>query len=292
MTRAPLALLVFAVFGCERVEWLGKQTGGEPLAPEVPRLVAELSDPSARDTDPTVTADLREVFFMSDRLGSKDLWTSRREAPDLPWAEPVPVESLNSDVVDENPHVSSDGLRLWFYTDRDRAAGTIWTAAREALDAPWGEPSAVGEVGIGGDRSNVAVGLAENETLLVVSSLPTGGNGYELYEQKRASRDDVFGEAVHVDEATSARDEFDPEVRANGLLLAFHSQRLGSNDIFRATRESIDDPFGDVEPVDALNSAYDDGAPAIALELEYVMFSSDREGTDDIFEAHWQSQSP
>lgn len=292
MTRASMILLVFAALGCERVEWLAKQTGGEPLAPEVPRVVVELSDPAARDSDPTLTADLCEVFFMSDRLGSKDLWTSRRSSPDLPWGEPRPVESLNSDGVDENPHVSSDGLRLWFYTDRDRAAGTIWIAARESADEPWGEPAGIAEVGIGIDRSNVAVGVAENETLLVLSSLPTGGTGYELYEQKRESANGVFGEPLHLEEVSSDQDEYDPELRANGLLLAFHSQRLGSNDIFRATRESIDEPFGDVEPVDNLNSAYDDGAPAFSPELEYALFSSNREGTDDIFEAHWQNQTP
>lgn len=292
MTRAIAALLVFASLGCERVEWLGKETGGAPLAPEIPRRVEELSDPGARDTDPTLRADLCELFFMSDRLGSKDLWTSRRAAPDEPWGEPEPVESINSDVVDENPHVSTDGLRLWFYTDRNRAEGTIWIAAREAVDEPWAEPVPVPELGIGTDRSNVAVGVAENETLLVISSLPTGGTGYELYQQERESVEDMFGEPVHIEAVGSPRDEFDPELRANGRLLAFHSVRLGSSDIFRATRESVADAFGPAEPVESLNSPYEDGAPAISRAFAYVLFSSDREGTDDIFEAHWPDSTP
>ena len=292
MARVIAALFVVAVLGCERVEWLGKETGGEPLAPEIPRRVDVLSDPGARDTDPTLTSDLCELFFMSDRLGSKDLWTSRRSAPDEPWTEPVPVSDLNSDVVDENPHVSSDGLRLWFYTDRDRAAGTIWFATRPSLDEPWDEPVAVPELGIGSERSNVAVGVAENETLLVLNSLPTGGTGYELYQQERASTEDVFGEPVLLEGVGSDVDEFDPELRANGRLLAFHSTRLGSADIFRATRESADDEFGPVEAVESLNSAYEDGAPAISLEFSYVLFSSDREGSVDIFEAHWPDPTP
>jgi hypothetical protein len=292
MTRALAVLLVFASFGCERVEWLGKETGGAPLAPEIPRRVEQLSDPSARDTDPTLTADLCELFFMSDRLGSKDLWTSRRDAPDEPWGAPEPVDSLNSDVVDENPHVSGDGLRLWFYTDRDRGQGTIWLATRDTVEDPWATPVPVPELGIGTDRSNVAVGVAENETLLVLNSLPPGGTGYELYQQERESVDDPFGEPIHIEEVGSDRDEFDPELRANGLLLAFHSMRLGSADIFRSTRESVADAFGSVEQVESLNSPYEDGAPAISLSFAYVLFSSDREGTDDIFEAHWPDAAP
>ncbi len=291
MTRA-IALLVFAALGCERVEWLGREKGGAPLAPEIPRRVDELSHPDARDTDPTLTADLCELFFMSDRLGSKDLWASRRAAPDEPWGEPEAVDSLNSPVVDENPHVSGDGLRLWFYTDRDRAQGTIWLATREAVGEPWGAPVAVPELGIGVERSNVAVGLAEKETLLVIASLPSGGTGYELYVQERASAEEAFEEPARIEEVGSAADEFDPELRQNGLLLAFHSTRLGSTDIFRATRESVDDAFGSIEAVESLNSPYEDGAPAISPTFEYVLFSSNREGTDDIFEAHWPSATP
>ena len=120
-----------------------------------------------------------------------------------------------------------------------------------------------------------------------LSAIRTAEAGYELYEQKRESPEDAFGDPVHLAELGSASDEYDAELRRNGLVLAFQSNRLGSFDIFRSTRESVDDSFTLVEPVDALNSAYDDSAPAFSPEFEYVMFSSEREGTDDIFEAHW-----
>jgi Tol biopolymer transport system component len=74
--------------------------------------------------------------------------------------------------------------------------------------------------------------------------------------------------------------------------LAFDSRRLGSADIFRANRETTEDAFAAPRPVDALNSAYEDTAPAISLEFSYVVFSSDREGSVDIFEAHWPDSMP
>jgi hypothetical protein len=292
MTRLVAAVLVLSALGCERVEWLGKEAEKPPLAPDVPRLVSALSDPDARDTDPTLTGDLLELYFMSDRSGSKDLWTARRESPEEPWSAPSPVESLNSDVVEENPHVSVDGLRLWFYSDRDRSVGTLWLATRESSEDSWGEPSPVPELGIGLERSNVSLAVAENETLAVVNSLPTGGQGYELYEHTRESVDEPFGEPIHLAEVGSEVDDFDPEVRANGLFLAFDSRRLGSADIFRANRETTEDAFAEPRPVDALNSAYEDTAPAISLEFSYVVFSSDREGSVDIFEAHWPDSMP
>ncbi len=138
----------------------------------------------------------------------------------------------------------------------------------------------------------MSVAVAENETLAVVKSLPTGGQGYELYEHTRGSVDEPFGEPTHLAEIGSEVDDFDPELRANGLFLAFDSRRLGSADIFRATRETTGDAFAAAHPVDSLNSAYDDTAPAVSLEFSYVMFSSDREGSTDIFEAHWPDSMP
>lgn len=53
------------------------------FAPERPRFaapqkVASLNDDTARDEDPTLTGDLLEIHFMSERGASQHIWISRR----------------------------------------------------------------------------------------------------------------------------------------------------------------------------------------------------------------------
>src|SRR3954466_16353067 len=84
-----LALLATASacsFACVRHELLGTiaADGGGDAAPSLPprfsapTLVASLSDPDAIDEDPTLTADVLELYFMSTRAGNRDIWTARR----------------------------------------------------------------------------------------------------------------------------------------------------------------------------------------------------------------------
>ena len=121
----------FAPFGCVRNELLGtiiSDAGADAAPPPPPRftppvLVAALSDPDAIDEDPTFTGDLLELFFMSNRAGGRDIWTSRRATAADPWQPPTRVGELDSVDSDWAPAVSLDGLRIWFASDRgDRAA--------------------------------------------------------------------------------------------------------------------------------------------------------------------------
>jgi hypothetical protein len=97
-------LLVFVVspvpFSCQRSELLGTVSadGGAGTPPRFspPVLVAALSDSNAIDEDPTLTGDLRELFFMSTRDGDRDIWTSRRDAADAAWGPPVRVTERDS----------------------------------------------------------------------------------------------------------------------------------------------------------------------------------------------------
>src|ERR1044071_9520783 len=111
MAKGPLAVkLAFAAAalaasGCVRNDLLGtvvSDGGGADAVPASPPrfaahvLVAALSDTSAIDEDPTFTADLLELYFMSTRSGARDIWTSRRAAAADPWQAPTRVDALDS----------------------------------------------------------------------------------------------------------------------------------------------------------------------------------------------------
>src|SRR5688572_31730161 len=91
----PILLALLGPFSCQRSELLGRISveagAGAPPRFSPPVLVAALSDSDAIDEDPTLTGDLRELFFMSTRGGDRDLWTSERDSADAAWEPPTRV---------------------------------------------------------------------------------------------------------------------------------------------------------------------------------------------------------
>jgi hypothetical protein len=287
---------VFAVslLACERKELLGVivaegeagGAGGEPgLVPDEPRIVDTISDATARDTDPSFTDDRTELYFMSDRTGNKEIWRSLRRTPDDPWGTPELVTALNCPTADENPFVSNDGLAIWFFTDRDRALGSQWRSRRVRREDDWGPPEPVPELAFGEGSSDVAIAADPGETLFILNAKPTGPPPYRLYQMERALATDPLGPPELLSEVVSTANEYDPDLRQNGLVLAFDSAREGAPQIYWTRRAARDMPFLAPVPVPALVSSYGDSAPAFSEDLRYVLFSSDRSGNSEIYEA-------
>jgi Tol biopolymer transport system component len=109
-----------------------------PAATVVPALLS-----GANDDDPTLTADLLELYFNSDRGGVGDIWMSSRSSTSADWGAPVVVTELQSDADDSAPEVSPDGLTLWWVSERGGADRDVWSSTRAARDQPWSTPSLV-----------------------------------------------------------------------------------------------------------------------------------------------------
>jgi Tol biopolymer transport system component len=91
-------------------------------------LVPELSSPN-RDARPNLRHDGREIFFYSDRPGGtgvQDLWVSTRETTFDTWSTPMNLgPTVNSDVREFHPALSSDGQTLFFGSDRAGGSGGL-----------------------------------------------------------------------------------------------------------------------------------------------------------------------
>src|SRR5262249_19863347 len=135
---------------CERGELLGTIAPQQPPRFDPPQLVAALSDPASIDEDPTFTGDLTELYFMSTRNGTKDIWTARRASAADAWGPPAPVPELSSPGRDWAPCVSLDGLSIWLATDRATPEGHIWYATRASRGDAWGAPAPVAELASSG----------------------------------------------------------------------------------------------------------------------------------------------
>jgi hypothetical protein len=80
------------------------------------QTIAEIAS-SARDNDHTLSADERVIVFASDRTGSRQLHYAVRDTPDGTFSNPALLPGVQTD--DDAPHLSSDGCRLYFVSDRD-----------------------------------------------------------------------------------------------------------------------------------------------------------------------------
>jgi hypothetical protein len=281
-----IAAWALLVAGCERTELLGTVTadaGG--LAPDEPRAVASLNDPAARDTDPSFTADRKELYLMSDRTGKKCIFRSLRESVDEPWGTPELVDELNVGGQNENPFISNDGLTIWFFTDKDRSLGSQWRSTRTKRSDAWGTPEPVPGLAFGDGSSDVSVAVDRSQTLFVLNSKPSGAPPYRLYRLERATAADPLGAPALMDDVVSDASEFDPDLRREGLFLAFDSGRGETRQVYWTKRAERASTFEPPEPVPALASTYSDSAPAFSEDLRYVMFSSYRAESIDIYEA-------
>lgn len=82
---------------------------------------------SANDGAPSISADGRTLFFLSDRLGGYghyDLWMTRRATTDQPWEEPVNLgPQVNTSARESAPDISADGSTLYFNSDQPGGSG-------------------------------------------------------------------------------------------------------------------------------------------------------------------------
>jgi hypothetical protein len=88
-----------------------------------PVLIPELNSPGP-DAAISVRFDGLEVFFASVRTGGRggmDIWTATRESVLDPWPTPTNVSELNTDFIDQDPHIAADRETLYFTSNR---AGT------------------------------------------------------------------------------------------------------------------------------------------------------------------------
>ena len=217
---------------------------------------------------------------MRDFLQTGSAASERRPSVDEPWDPPTPVAELGSDAFDENPAVSRDGLRLWFYSRRDPLG--IWYSERGARDEAWSTPVPVSIPG--GEGAVIAPSVDQGELRLAVSM--GDGDARDIYEAVRSSRTEPWGELTRLSGLNSDRSDSTPFLIDDGRELLLSSGRSGNGDLFWAYRETLDAPFETVLPLMELNDpdAFE-SHPYLSVDRHTAFFGSDRSGGTDIYEA-------
>jgi hypothetical protein len=265
-----------------------------PLAPfGAPQLIAELSDPDADDTEPTLTPDELEIYFASTRVeGRKQIFVASRQHLRERWGPARLVEELAAASGDTySPEISRDGLQLWFSSTRPGGSGggDMYYANRPLRSAAWSPPRNVTELSSAACEIDPGP-LPEHNQLVLTRCNDIGYN--HLHLTRRAAADAAWDVPEYLPQLNTDQKEGDPAFAGGGLVLYFATTRTSPTlddraDIWRATRPALNAPFGPPSAVSELNILeFDDQDPWVSDDERHVVFTSARGGgARDFYEA-------
>lgn len=276
-----LGLAASACLACadDRVITLG--TGGPILAfAGAGERVNNVNLEASEEYDATLTDDLLEVFFISDRgggVGGRDVWHAERRSRTEGFDPPQLLVAASSFQEEASPVVSGDGLTLWFASRREPSVGAmdVWRTTRPGRGEPWGPPDNVASLnselddlprplGGGGLVMPLASSRADGVSQTFLAVRPSVGADFVSVEPLA----DLWVTGASMDDAQLTRD---------GRVLFFRRAVLGEpGDLFISWRASDADPFAPPVPLDAINSPADDRDPFLSADEIRFFFSSDR----------------
>lgn len=252
-----------------------------------PERVTELSD-AAKTDNPSLTADLNEIFFTSERGGTgAEIWTARRADADGAFDAPQVLRGLGSPGLETSPVVSRDGLRLWFASDRAGGMGDldVWVVARGTREAAWSTPEPV--PALNSNLKEIPRPLGFHDGVMPLASDRALRNYYQIYFAKFSQASGKFGTPEIVRElAKPDESRIDGFLTDDGLTLFFVAgPAFGAADLFVTSRRTTDDAFGEPVALEDLNTADDERDPWLSPDRTQLYFASDRGGHYEIYVA-------
>jgi len=205
------------------------------------------------------------------------------------WSDPVNLGTpINTAGRDQSPVLSSDGLSLYFASDRPGGLGDVdlWVSHRASHDSPWGTPVNLGP-GINSPGVESGPNLSPDGHLLFFQSSRLGGQGSnDIYVSRRDDTDDDFSWGTPVNlgpDVNTAAAEVAPWYQqrdAEGPTLYF--DRGPSNvfaDIYKAPMTRDGHPRGPGTLVAELSTSdFNDGRMTVRADGREIIFFSDRPG--------------
>ncbi len=156
-------------------EWLGSIWS-------MPRRLQGSVNTSSWESQPCVSSDGRELYFVSRRNGNADIYCSLRNA-DGTWCEPQNLgEPINTKGTEMAPFIHPDGHTLYFSSDKLIGMGGFdLFMSRRGEDGKWQKPVNLGfPINTQGDEINFFV-AADGKTAFVSSQREGGNGGYDIY---------------------------------------------------------------------------------------------------------------
>ncbi|MBL7185755.1 MAG: PD40 domain-containing protein [Phycisphaerae bacterium] len=246
---------------------------------------------SADEGSLSVSASCLESYFASYNKpgghGHYDIWVTKRKTIDEDWGSPVNLgPTINSPSREIAPEISSDGLTLYFHSDRPGGYGDrdIWMTRRASMSDHWREPENLGPI-VNSPYDEAHPSISSDGLSLYFNSdgRPGGYGEADLWVATRLTTEDPWSPPVHLGPmVNSSHSEFNPEISADGLALFFVSNRpggFGGQDLWVTIRATENDDWDtplNLGPM--VNNSSGDGGPALYEDGFTLYFNSDRTG--------------
>jgi Tol biopolymer transport system component len=232
------------------------------------------------------------VSVTSPRTGRAQDVTPTDSAGSIPvFGKPMNLGPIvNSPRAEWDPHISADGLSLYFNSRRagGLGKGDIWVTTRKTKDDPWSTPINLGSP-VNSSAHEVAPCLSGDGLELYFASDRSVGSGLQdIWVAKRKSKNDPWGPPVNLGpKVNSPVAENSPSLSADGLSLYFaetiwSTARPGGQgraDIWVTRRKTKESPWS--VPVNlgpTVNSAGAECAPSISSDGLSLYFHRIRAG--------------
>ena len=148
----------------------------------MPRRLSEGINTRSWESQPCVSSDGRELYFVSRRSGQADIYCAKRNV-DGSWGEPQNIGSpINTKGTEMAPFLHPDGRTLYFSSDTHVGMGGFdLFMSRRDDEGHWQEPVNLGfPINTSGDEINFFV-AADGKTAFLSSQREGGKGGYDIY---------------------------------------------------------------------------------------------------------------
>lgn len=271
-----------------------------------PKNLGPVINSPGLDAGPNVSSDGLTLYFMSDRPGGAggwDLWSATRKSAAEAWETPINLgEPVNSRFNEASASLSSDGLELYFDSNRPGGQGgvDIWVSRRASRSIPWSTPVNPGLVVNSAASEGTPKLSADGLSLFFNSDQADVFGATDIWVTTRTSPSAPWQSPINLGPVVNGPDvDWCPALSPDGLALMFQSNRaggLGGDDFWLTTRTTVSSTW--TQPVHLgapINTQFEEGKIDFSPDGAAVYFMSNRPGgagSFDIWEAPIEIRSP
>ncbi|HSW02676.1 MAG TPA: hypothetical protein VLI39_21110 [Sedimentisphaerales bacterium] len=259
MNKTGYSRMMVMLCGVLAVLWSCGQIAQADFVYGEPTKVPNLNGYPTEESQPQISRDGLELYFLSDRADAKgevsyNIWVSRRSTTRDPWSTPIKLDApINTAGPETSPSLSADGLELYF----SNGYADLWVSTRVRRDDPWSEPVKLPPPVNSENSEDTPCISADGLSLYFMSDRPGGGNNpsnSDIFVTTRTTKDDLWGEPVKLGlNVNSDQYEFTPFISPDGLSL-FFARGYSKAHIHVCRRRTTADPWGPAEFFAPVNS--------------------------------------
>ncbi len=269
---------------------------------------------SACEAYPSISADGLTLFFCDGHwgvsapqrpggYGDADLWMTTRQAHDTQWGPPVNLGPVvNSPYWDGSPAISSEGLSLYFSSNRPGSSGglDIYVTTRATTREPWGPPINLGSP-LNTTTSEGGASVSADGLALFFSKNSPETSYWDFWMTRRKTRHDSWEIPVSLGPAVNTSSiEWSLAIVPDTSILYFSSLSrsggIGYYDLWQAPIVPVVDfnTDGKVDLVDLVMLIDDWGTNKTLCDIGPMPWGDGKVDIEDlkVFMTYWEKENP